>query len=153
MKKEIEEEKRKTIELKAAASVLVCLYKFHWFCKLQFTPNKTLVFVTNFEQQYKFIEVMDVSQILGYLFNDQNLLDQACTHASYDKKFNNATLETLGDMILFLHIGSHIYGNNTAIICWIRHVLTPFIIKTLTMQLQRPVGIWSYLCTLKAAMQ
>lgn len=46
------------------------------------------------------------SQIIDYQFTDDSLLTLVCTHAYIS---NNSTLETLGDLVIVVHIGSELY--------------------------------------------
>jgi ribonuclease-3 len=46
---------------------------------------------------------------LGYQFKDEKLLAEALTHRSYTKEFNNERLEFLGDAVLDLIVGEHLY--------------------------------------------
>ena len=52
----------------------------------------------------------DIETILGYSFNDKNLLRQALTHRSHSAD-NNERLEFLGDSILNFLIGETLYHN------------------------------------------
>jgi len=47
--------------------------------------------------------------ITGYQFKQTELMEQALTHRSYSRQFNNERLEFLGDSILNLIISNHIY--------------------------------------------
>ena len=49
-----------------------------------------------------FIECLRAQQLLGYTFKDENLLVEACTHASWQDGPSNQRLEFLGDAVLDL---------------------------------------------------
>lgn len=51
----------------------------------------------------------DLEQKLGYAFRDPQLLDQALTHASLQKSYDNERLEFLGDRVLGLSIAGLLY--------------------------------------------
>lgn len=48
---------------------------------------------------------------LGYHFKDKKLITQALTHKSYKKPYNNERLEFLGDAVLDLIIGEHLFDS------------------------------------------
>ena len=57
----------------------------------------------------------DLSKIekrCGYVFKDKNLLRKALTLSSYDKDFNNESLECLGDALLSFIVAEKYYGEN-----------------------------------------
>lgn len=63
------------------------------------------------------VKIEQLENILGYSFKDKSLLVTAVTHSSYanehfPKQTHNQRLEFLGDAVLDLLVGLHIYNNN-----------------------------------------
>lgn len=55
----------------------------------------------------------DLQKRLGYQFKNQNLIIEALTHKSYKQSYNNERLEFLGDAVLDLIIGEHLFSKFT----------------------------------------
>lgn len=53
--------------------------------------------------------MMDSFPILSYRFHDNELWIQACTHPSCQLGSSNATLETLGDLVVGVHVGAELF--------------------------------------------
>ena len=49
-------------------------------------------------------EISDLENTISFKFNDQSILRRSLTHKSFDKDYNNETLEFLGDRVLGLVI-------------------------------------------------
>jgi ribonuclease III len=50
-----------------------------------------------------------LEKLLGYEFQDEQLLIEALTHKSYKQPYNNERLEFLGDAVLDLVVGEYLY--------------------------------------------
>jgi len=55
-------------------------------------------------------ELSKLEEIIGYKFNDKQLIIEALTHKSYKKPYNNERLEFLGDAVLDLIVGEYLYS-------------------------------------------
>jgi len=55
-------------------------------------------------------ELSKLEEIIGYKFNDKQLIIEALTHKSYKKPYNNERLEFLGDAVLDLIVGEYLYN-------------------------------------------
>jgi len=55
------------------------------------------------------LNLKELEKNLDYKFKDKNLLEEALTHKSYTKEFNNERLEFLGDAVLDLIVGEYLY--------------------------------------------
>jgi ribonuclease-3 len=53
----------------------------------------------------------EIEKKIGYEFKDKTLLREALTHKSCKKPYNNERLEFLGDAVLDLVIGEHLFRN------------------------------------------
>jgi len=51
----------------------------------------------------------ELEESLNYTFKDPKLLDEALTHKSFTKEYNNERLEFLGDAVLDLIVGEYLY--------------------------------------------
>jgi len=51
----------------------------------------------------------ELEEKLGYSFKDKKLLDEALTHKSFTKEYNNERLEFLGDAVLDLIVGEYLF--------------------------------------------
>ena len=49
-----------------------------------------------------------LEKLLGYEFQDEQLLIEALTHKSYKQPYNNERLEFLGDAVLDLVVGEYL---------------------------------------------
>ncbi|NPA03873.1 MAG: ribonuclease III [Epsilonproteobacteria bacterium] len=54
-------------------------------------------------------KLIEFEKRLGYTFNNKELLTEALTHKSYKSKVNNERLEFLGDAVLDLIVGEHLF--------------------------------------------
>ena len=50
-----------------------------------------------------------LEKVLGYEFQDKQLLIEALTHKSYKQPYNNERLEFLGDAVLDLVVGEYLF--------------------------------------------
>lgn len=57
-------------------------------------------------------EFISVERACGYVFKDKRLLKKALTLSSYDRNFNNESLECLGDALLSFIVAEKYYGEN-----------------------------------------
>ncbi len=51
----------------------------------------------------------DLEKSLGFIYENQALLDEALTHKSFKKPYDNERLEFLGDAVLDLVVGEYLY--------------------------------------------
>jgi len=54
-------------------------------------------------------DIEKLQQVLGYEFEDKNLIIEALTHKSYKQPYDNERLEFLGDAVLDLVVGEYLY--------------------------------------------
>jgi len=54
-------------------------------------------------------DIEKLQQVLGYEFEDKNLIIEALTHKSYKQPCDNERLEFLGDAVLDLVVGEYLY--------------------------------------------
>lgn len=57
-------------------------------------------------------EISEAERASGYTFRDKQLLRKALTLSSYDRDFNNQSLECLGDALLTFIVAEKYYGEN-----------------------------------------
>jgi len=56
-------------------------------------------------------DLVELESMLEYSFEDKKLLEEALTHKSCKKEYNNERLEFLGDAVLDLIVGEYLYKN------------------------------------------